>query len=142
MKKTKTTTMAKSGKNNKYRSGYEKDVCSRLDDLGVCFEYETKNIYYEVSEQRKYTPDVILPNGIILELKGWFTANDRKKMLLVIKQHPDLDIRMVFQRHTNKLFKGSKTTYSEWCEKHSIKWADKLIPEEWIKESERKQQKK
>ena len=100
--------MARSGKTNRYRSGYEKDVCSRLDDLGVRFEYETKNLYYEVSEQRKYTPDVILPNGIILELKGRFTANDRKKMLLVIKQHPDLDIRMVFQRHTNKLFKGSK----------------------------------
>ena len=127
--------MARSGKVNRYRSGYEKDVCARLDDLGVRFEYETKNLYYEVSEQRKYTPDVILPNGIILELKGRFTANDRKKMLLVIKQHPDLDIRMVFQRHTNKLFKGSKTTYSEWCEKHNIKWADKQIPEEWIKES-------
>tara|TARA_R110002020_G_scaffold101665_2_gene239311 strand:+ start:660 stop:953 length:294 start_codon:yes stop_codon:yes gene_type:complete len=92
------------------------------------------NVHYEVSETRRYTPDVILPNGLVLELKGRFTANDRKKMLLVIKQHPELDIRMVFQRHTNKLFKGSKTTYSEWCDKNKIKWADKTIPLDWINE--------
>ena len=118
----------------RFRSNYEREQCTLLDDAGVPFEYETMNLYYEVSETRKYTPDVILPNGIILELKGRFTTADRKKMLLVIKQHPDLDIRMVFQRHKNKLFKGSKTTYSEWCDKHNIKWADKIIPLEWTKE--------
>ena len=118
----------------RFRSNYEKVTCTRLDDLGVQFEYETVNLHYQVSEQRKYTPDVILPNGIILELKGRFTTQDRKKMLLVIAQHPDKDIRMVFQRHTNTLFKGSRTTYSEWCEKNNIKWADKIIPIDWIKE--------
>jgi hypothetical protein len=118
----------------RFRSNYEREVCTLLDDDEVKFEYETMNLYYEVSEQRKYTPDVILPNGIILELKGRFTTADRKKMLLVMKQHPDLDIRMVFQRHTNKLFKGSLTTYSEWCNKKGIKWASKIVPKEWIKE--------
>jgi len=122
---------------NRYRSNYERDVCGYLDFQGIPFEYESLNLHYEVSEQRKYTPDITLPNGIIIELKGWFTANDRKKMLLVIEQHPERDIRMVFQRHTNKLFKGSKTTYSEWCEKHNIKWADKTIPIEWTKESKK-----
>ena len=119
----------------RFRSNYEREVCNLLDDDEVKFEYETMNLYYEVAEQRKYTPDVILPNGIILELKGRFTTADRKKMLLVMKQHPDLDIRMVFQRHTNKLFKGSLTTYSEWCNKKGIKWASKTVPKEWIKES-------
>ena len=118
----------------RFRSNYEREVCSLLDDQGVPFEYESLNLFYEVSEQRKYTPDVILPNGIVCELKGRFTSADRKKMLLVIKQHPDKDIRMVFQRHKNKIFKGSLTTYSQWCEKHNIKWADKTIPLEWIKE--------
>jgi hypothetical protein len=121
----------------RFRSNYEKVVCEQLDEQDIPFQYESINLYYEVSEQRKYTPDVILPNGIILELKGRFTSNDRKKMLLVISQHPDKDIRMVFQRHTNKLFKGSKTTYSEWCDKHNIKWADKTIPKEWIKETKK-----
>lgn len=118
----------------RFRSNYERVVCSELDKQNVPFEYETLNLYYEVTEQRKYTPDVILPNGIIIELKGRFTTADRKKMLLVRKQHPDKDIRMVFQRHTNKLFKGSKTSYSDWCDKHGIKWAAETIPTEWIKE--------
>tara|TARA_B110000091_G_scaffold212464_1_gene259258 strand:- start:83 stop:481 length:399 start_codon:yes stop_codon:yes gene_type:complete len=121
----------------RFRSNYEREVCNLLDDDEVKFEYETMNLYYEVAEQRKYTPDVILPNGIILELKGRFTTADRKKMLLVMKQHPDLDIRMVFQRHTNKLFKGSLTTYSEWCNKKGIKWASKTVPKDWIKESKK-----
>lgn len=120
---------------NRYRSRFEEDVCSRLK---VPFEYETINLYYEVREQRKYIPDIILPNGIIIELKGRFTAKDRKKMLLVIEQHPDLDIRMVFMRHTNKLNKHSRTTYAQWCDKHNIKWASKIIPEEWIKEKKKK----
>tara|TARA_R100001369_G_scaffold60813_1_gene87605 strand:- start:724 stop:1098 length:375 start_codon:yes stop_codon:yes gene_type:complete len=119
---------------NRYRSKYEDDVCGRLDDAKVLFDYETINLHYRVIEQRKYTPDVILPNGIIIELKGRFTSSDRKKMLLVIAQHPDLDIRMVFMRPKNKLSKISRTTYAQWCDKNNIKWADKYIPEEWIKE--------
>ncbi len=122
---------------HRFRSNYEKVVCNKLDEQNVPFQYETLNLHYEVSEQRKYTPDVILPNGIILELKGRFSTADRKKMLLVIAQHPDKDIRMVFQRHTNKLFKGSKTTYSQWCDKNNIKWADKVVPIEWINEKKK-----
>jgi len=119
---------------NRYRSKYEQDVCGRLDKAKVPFDYETINLHYEITEQRKYIPDVILPNGIIIELKGRFTAKDRKKMLLVIEQHPDLDIRMVFMRYKNKLNKHSRTTYADWCNKHNIKWADKYIPDTWIQE--------
>ena len=53
-------------------------------------------------------------------------------MLYVINQHKDKDIRMVFMRPYNKLNKGSKTTYAQWCDKNNIKWADKFIPKEWI----------
>jgi len=123
--------------NNRYRSKYEEDVCSRLRKDKVDFDYETINLYYEVSEQRRYLPDIILPNGIVIELKGRFTAKDRKKMLLVIEQHPDLDIRMVFMRHKNKLNKHSNTTYAQWCDKNNVKWADKYIPTEWIKETKK-----
>lgn len=119
---------------NRYRSKYEEDVCGRLDKAKIQFDYETINLHYEITEQRKYIPDVILPNGIIIELKGRFTAKDRKKMLLVIEQHPDLDIRMVFMRPNNKLNKHSKTTYAMWCDKNNVKWANKYIPVEWINE--------
>lgn len=118
----------------KYRSGFEKEVCGELDDKGIDFEYETENLYYEVVEHRKYIPDVILPNGIYIEIKGYLKPKDRKKMKLVIEQHPEKDIRFVFQRPNNKIFKGSKTTYADWCNKNNIKWAELRIPKEWIAE--------
>ena len=58
-------------------------------------------------------------------------------MLLVIAQHPELDIRMVFMRPNNKLNKNSRTTYAQWCDKNNIKWANKYIPTEWIKEGKK-----
>ena len=53
------------------------------------------------------------------------------KMLLVIKQHPEIDFRMVFYNANQKIKKGSKTSYADWCDKHGIKWANKYIPQEW-----------
>ena len=122
---------------NRYRSKYEQEVCSKLRKDKVKFDYESINLYYEISEQRRYLPDIVLPNGIVIELKGRFTAKDRKKMLLVIEQHPHLDIRMVFMRPNNKLNKHSNTTYAQWCDKNNVKWADKYIPIEWIKETKK-----
>jgi hypothetical protein len=115
-----------------YRSGLEERVSEELDKSGVKYEYETQKIKYRVEEDRTYTPDFILPNGIIVETKGRFTVADRKKHLLIQKQHPKLDIRFVFQNSRAKLYKGSKTTYAQWCDKQGFMYADKSIPEEWI----------
>ena len=117
-----------------YRSGLEKGVASDLEKRGVSYEYETKKITYEVSEVRTYTPDFILPNGVIVETKGRFVTADRKKHLLIQKQYPDYDIRFVFQNSRAKLYKGSKTTYAQWCDKHGFIWAEKRIPDEWLKQ--------
>jgi len=117
-----------------YRSGLEETISLQLTSLSVPVLYETEKIKYEVNEVRSYTPDFILPNGIIIESKGRFVAADRKKHLLIQKQHIFLDIRFVFSNSKAKLTKGSKTTYGDWCTKHGFLYADKLIPEEWIKE--------
>jgi len=79
-----------------------------------------------------YTPDFILPNGIIIEAKGVWTVEDRKKHLLVREQHPHLDIRLVFMNASNKIRKGSDTTYARWCEKKNIIYANKTIPKSWL----------
>lgn len=73
-------------------------------------------------------------NGIIIEAKGLFETKDRQKHLLIKKQYPHLDIRFVFQNPKNTLYKGSKTTYADWCDKYGFKWATKLIPATWFKE--------
>jgi len=90
---------------------------------------------YVVNETRTYTPDFLLPNGIIIESKGRFVAADRKKHLLVKQQHPDLDIRFVFTNSKAKISKGSKTSYGDWCDKNGFLYADKLIPEGWLNET-------
>ena len=118
-----------------YRSGLEDKISKQLQKSGVSFEYETLKIQYEVNETRRYTPDFILPNGIIIETKGRFVAADRKKHLLIQQQHSELDIRFVFSNSRAKLSKGAKSTYGEWCEKHGFLYADKQIPEEWLSET-------
>jgi len=118
-----------------YRSGLEDKISKQLQESGVSFEYETLKIQYEVNETRRYTPDFILPNGIIIETKGRFVAADRKKHLLIQQQHSELDIRFVFSNSRAKLSKGAKSTYGEWCEKHGFLYADKQIPEEWLSET-------
>jgi hypothetical protein len=125
-----------------YRSGLEDKVSKQLQESGVSFEYETLKIQYEVNETRRYTPDFILPNGIIIETKGRFVAADRKKHLLIKQQHPDLDIRFVFSNSRAKLSKGAKSTYAEWCEKHGFLYADKEIPQEWLHETTKSSKRK
>ncbi len=124
---------AERGRKYGYRSGLEDRISEQLTDLSVSFKYEEFKIKYEVHEVRTYTPDFELPNGIIIESKGRFVAADRKKHLLVKKQHPKLDIRFVFSNSRAKISKGSKTTYAMWCEKNGFQYADKLIPKEWLK---------
>jgi len=69
---------------------------------------------------------------VFLETKGRFVAKDRSKMLAVKKQHPLLDIRMVFMRD-NVITEGKqKLTYSEWCEKNDIPYCVKEIPDSWL----------
>jgi len=117
-----------------YRSGLEEDNRDYLRDLGVNFEYEQRKIKYLLPE-KTYTPDFeLLDNGIIVETKGRFTGADRTKHLTIKRQHPDLDIRFVFQNPNAKLSKRSNTTYAQWAEKNGFQWAKGLIPKEWIDE--------
>tara|TARA_R110000765_G_scaffold39588_3_gene86076 strand:- start:2439 stop:2834 length:396 start_codon:yes stop_codon:yes gene_type:complete len=118
---------------NGYRSGLEDDISEQLRKLDVPFKYEELKIKYQVNETRTYTPDFELPNGIIIESKGRFVSADRKKHLKVKEQYPKLDIRFVFSNSRGKINKGSKTTYAMWCDKYGFKYADKEIPEKWLK---------
>ena len=120
----------RSSPTSKYRSGFEQTLANQLKRSGVAFEYETVKIEYQ--KIATYTPDFILPNGIIIEAKGVWTVEDRTKHLLVREQHPHLDIRLVFMNAFNKIRKGSNTTYARWCEKKNILYANKQIPKQWL----------
>lgn len=118
-----------------FRSGLEDDVAKMLTEAGIPFTYEeTKIRYIKPASEHQYTPDFVLDNGIIVETKGRFLVADRKKHLLIKRQHPELDIRLVFSNSKQKLAKGSRTTYAAWCEKNGFLYADKTIPQHWINE--------
>lgn len=121
-----------------YRSGLEAANMKLLEDHGIKAQYEMWSIPYVIPQSNhKYTPDIILPNGIIIETKGLWETDDRKKHMLIREQYPDLDIRMVFSSSRTKLYKGSPTTYGAWCTKQGILFADKIIPKEWVMEPAR-----
>ena len=118
---------------NGYRSGLEEVVDNTLKQRNIDGEYEKHKIKYTIpATDHTYTPDFRLPNGIFVETKGRFVVEDRKKHVLIRKQHPELDIRFVFQNSKNKIRKGSPTTYADWCVKHGFIYADKTIPQEWL----------
>ncbi len=116
-----------------YRSQFEKIVAVKMAQDGGVFKYETIRLPY-VPKVRHYTPDFYIPEtDIYIEAKGRLTREDRTKMLLIKQQHPECDIRFVFANAKNKLYKSSKTTYSDWCNKHGFDWAEKTVPREWLK---------
>ena len=121
-----------------YRSGLEIKVAQQLELANVPVIYEQEKLNYEwPPRSSKYTPDfkILTSDGgyFYVETKGRFIASDRQKHLLIKAQCPDIDIRFVFSSN-QKLYKGSKTTYSMWCEKHGFSFAFKTIPESWLKE--------
>lgn len=118
-----------------YRSWLEADVANNLRKRRIKFEYEPSSIVYvEPSKTRRYIPDLVINGGCTyIEVKGRWTAHDRRKMGYVIEQNPDLDIRMLFAKD-NTISKNSKTRYSDWCEKRGIMYAiGTEVPKEWIK---------
>lgn len=118
-----------------FRSGLEESIADQLESMGTPYTFEEHKLKYEKPARvASYTPDFVLPNGIVIESKGRFVTADRQKHILVKKQHPNVDIRFVFSNPRQRISKTSKTTYAMWCEKQGIQYAKGLIPSSWIAE--------
>lgn len=125
------------------RSGLEDEACRQLDSGGFSYGYEQVKIQY-IKPPSSYKLDfnITTKSGkeIWVETKGRFMPVDRTKHLLIKQQHPEVDIRFVFQDPNTKLSKKSKTTYGQWCTKHGFKFAKAdrkngvIIPKEWLDE--------
>jgi len=101
----------------------------------ISLSYETEKLPYIL--EKNYVPDFILSsrNGktIYIEVKGYLRPEDRTKAIAVKQAHPDKEIRFVFASNNN-LYKGSKTRYSDWCEKYGFPYCFKDgIPDGWFK---------
>jgi len=122
-----------------YRSGLEMVINESLLQSKKSFGYETEKIsYVQPATDHTYTPDFILQkkNGgtLYIETKGRWVKADRQKFDYIFDQHENIDIRFVFQNPNAKLYKGSKTTYAQYCDKKRWLWSKKEIPQEWLDE--------
>ena len=116
-----------------YRSMYEMQIMAHIEENGLTVEYEPFKIPYLM--KGNYVPDMVLPNGIIVEAKGYFDNRARAKMVAVKKHNPELDIRFVFMNSRTKLRKGgSQATYADWCKRYGFPFADGMIPLKWFAE--------
>lgn len=136
MVKPRYRSAAAAGRALGFRSGLEEVTSRDLTARGVDFTYEDIKVHYvKPARAATYKPDFILrSNGIIVETKGRFEADDREKHLLIQAQHPGLDIRFVFSRSASPIRTGSPTTYADWCRTHGFQFADKAIPASWLTE--------
>lgn len=115
-----------------YKSWFEYDVGVELVKLKTRARYEPIKLPYTLN--LNYTPDWVLPNGVIIEAKGLFDSQTRRKMLAVKEANPKKRICILFMKGDNKISKASKTTYLEWAIKNGFETATgKVPPEEWLR---------
>lgn len=116
---------------------FEGRVIGDLDDRGVPYMYEPDKLAYYV--ERHYIPDLKV-GTMYVELKGYFRQDAQRKMKAVKAQHPELDIRFVFQKASatiqgaKKRKDGTKMTCAEWADRQGFVWAEETIPKEWLDE--------
>ena len=141
MSTKRTTRVKKSSSAGSFRSGFEKQfkdyVVKACKD--VTLRYEEESLPYV----NQYFPDWCGKSAktgrkIYIETKGYFDAADRHKIKAVIAANKAIDLRLVFMKD-NKLRRGSKEFYSDWCTKfgipyHVVGTGKKLLPDEWVEE--------
>ena len=115
---------------------FEQKVMAHLNEKGVKFEFEPHSITYSVT--RDYIPDLLI-GDVYIEIKGYFRQDAQRKMKAVKKQHPNKDIRFLFQKGDStiqgakKRKDGTKMTCKEWAERYGFKYAEgEEIPDQWI----------
>ena len=98
----------------KRRSKLELKFEEILKEYDIDYGYEITKIPYTVPESNHYyIVDWTIRNGLLIETKGYLSDHtERKKYVLLKEQHPEIDIRFVFD-NPNKLCGGTKMTHAK-----------------------------
>lgn len=118
MKKLRSTKL-------KLRNQFEKRIYQQLKRAKTRFKYESEKIPYVLAGH--YIPDFIIETcsgKVYVEAKGYLRPEHKRKMVAVKRQHPNLDIRMLFYSRSKQNIK--------WAERNSFRWAIEKIPKEWL----------
>jgi hypothetical protein len=119
------------------KGSFEPQIAKIISHFRSTYKYEDtyESETFEISIPKKYTPDFVLkyPDGRVkvIECKGYFPDEDRKKCLAFVNQYPEYDYLIVFQRD-NPIYTGSNFRYTDWCTKNGIKSTVGIIPEDWL----------
>jgi len=121
-----------------YRSSREVCLSKQLNEAGVPFKYEAKAFpYIRNGKVSWYTPDFKVADGIYLEGKGYFHGGDkdRQKLALVQQQHPQIDLRIVFQSERTPISSDTTMTYGDWADICGFTWSGGgKVPDNWLEE--------
>ena len=86
------------------RGTWERDVAEWLTRQGVMWTRKHFVKYLDESINRTYSPDFFIPSdNTVIEVKGYYSDKDRRKMKLVQEQHPALVIKMIMKKEFEQL---------------------------------------
>lgn len=122
----------------KYRSKFEYEVATVLEEAGVKFQYEPVQIPYRNNTgDHFYIPDflVCLKDGtrVYLEVKGFMPLEAAHKMQAVKYQNAGLNIWCVFQNGKTKVGRRRSTNLA-WAKRNGFPAVAKTIPSEWLEQ--------
>lgn len=124
-----------------YDSKFELDVAKKLDQDRRALKYKVKHEGDTLDYQppppppRKYHPDFTITrqdnSWFVIEVKGYFDAAARKKMIAVKECNPDVEICFVFQ-NDSKLHRSATWRYSDWCKRYGFDYSFGEPKREWF----------
>jgi len=87
------------------RSSWEMLYAVYLDCKGVDWKYESKAFTLKLEDRTfSYTPDFYLPaTDEYVEVKGYFSKHNKRRMKLFASQYPDVKLSMVFSSEINDI---------------------------------------
>ena len=135
-----------------YKSKFEYDVAKLMEEQGLEFEYEPKQIKYilpirsgccsdcggySVGKRSIYTPDFFIPMlGLWVETKGKWDSQGRSKIASVLDSENEIthkNFRMLFM-YDNWITKNKREKYTDWSNKRNIiSGVGTALPKEWLK---------
>jgi hypothetical protein len=81
---------------HKVRSYWEQAVCTFLKNHNIKYSYETTTFKVDVNgERHSYTPDIVLDDGIFIEVKGPLFPFQKAKMQQFLCQYPDKSLILI-----------------------------------------------
>lgn len=95
----------------KVQGTWERDIAIQLTNMGITWEKvkQTSHLitYIKNGKTHRYCPDFYLKEvDIYLEIKGHWWGEDKHKMDLVIKQNPNINIKIIEREEFKKIMDG------------------------------------